>query len=51
MPERDLLLLVFNKKQQMSRDPVPITAESSTGDRHPVGTGLRYAPSKDEPMF
>jgi hypothetical protein len=26
----------------ISRDPVPITAESSSGDRHPVGTGLDY---------
>ena len=40
----DLFLFVFSKKQQMSRDPVPIiprprrdgAAESSSGDRHPV---------------
>ena len=31
------------RSSRSSRDPVPITAESSNGDRHPVGTGLRMA--------
>ena len=47
----DLLLLFFNEKQQMSRDSVPITAESSSGDRRPWGRGFATLRRKMGPMF
>jgi ABC-type glutathione transport system ATPase component len=36
---RDTDLPVFPRPPATSRDPVPITAKSSSGDRHPVETG------------